>query len=50
MHKPITANGIARLLKRYDIRPGNVGTKNDRSKGYLWAAFDDAWKRYGEAK
>jgi len=27
MHRPITANGVARLLKRYDIRPLNIGPK-----------------------
>ena len=39
MKKPITANGVARLLKRYDIRPDNIGTdQNNRPKGYCWAA------------
>ena len=47
MRKPITQNAIARLLRGYDIRPGNVGPRDNRAKGYLWAAFDDAWKRYG---
>ncbi|WP_457299617.1 DUF3631 domain-containing protein [Phyllobacterium sp. P5_D12] len=47
MRKPITQHAIARLLKPYDIRPGNVGPRENRTKGYLWAAFDDAWKRYG---
>ena len=46
--KPITANGVARLLKRYDIRPDNIGTdQNNRPKGYGWRHFDDAWQRYG---
>ncbi len=47
MRKPITQHAIARLLKAYDIKPGNVGPREKRAKGYLWAAFDDAWKRYG---
>ncbi|SFJ15154.1 Bifunctional DNA primase/polymerase, N-terminal [Phyllobacterium sp. CL33Tsu] len=47
MRKPITQHAIARLLRPYDIRPGNVGSRQSRAKGYLWAAFDDAWKRYG---
>ena len=47
MRKPITQNAIARLLKAYDIKPGNVGPRDNRAKGYVWAAFDDAWKRYG---
>ena len=48
--KPITANSVARLLKRYDIKPGTLGSGNDRPRGYCWAQFDDAWKRYGGAQ
>jgi hypothetical protein len=45
MRKPISANSVARLLKQYDIKPvNNVGV--GRLKGYLWAAFGDAWSRY----
>ena len=47
LRKPITQHAIARLLKAYDIKPGNVGPREKRAKGYLWAAFDDPWKRYG---
>ena len=47
MQKPITANGVARLLKRYEIRPGNVGTGKTTAPRLRWAEFDDAWKRYG---
>ncbi|MBZ9654006.1 DUF3631 domain-containing protein [Phyllobacterium lublinensis] len=47
MRKPITQHAIARLLRPYDIRPGNVGTRQNRAKGYLWATFNDAWNRYG---
>ena len=43
-HQP---TAIARLLKRYDIKPGNVGPRDNRAKGYRLGAFDDAWKRYG---
>ena len=48
MHKPVTANGDARLLKRF--RPLNIGPTSDRAKGYLWALFDNAWKRYGNVQ
>jgi Protein of unknown function (DUF3631) len=45
MRKPISATGVARLLKQYDIRPvNNVGP--GMLKGYLWAAFGDTWSRY----
>jgi hypothetical protein len=45
MHRPISANGVARLLNRYHIRPvNNVGP--GMLKGYLWAAFGDTWSRY----
>ena len=50
LKKPITANGVARLLKRYDIRPGTLGSGDNRPRGYCWAQFDDAWKRYGGAQ
>ena len=46
--KPISLNTIARYLRRYDIRSGNIGPKHGRAKGYQWAAFADAWKRYAE--
>ena len=29
LKKPISANGVARLLKAYDIRPGNIGSGNE---------------------
>ena len=50
LHKPITANGVARLLKRYDIKPVTLGSGDNRPRGYCWAQFDDAWKRYGGAQ
>lgn len=44
--KPIDARGLARRLRRYEVRPGDhrfdVGTR----KGYLAADFHDAWTRY----
>ena len=48
--KAITANGVARLLKRYDIKPITLGSGDHRPRGYCWAQFDDAWKRYGGAQ
>ena len=42
MGKPISARGIANLLKPYDIRP-----RRDRANNvYLAADFQDAFKRY----
>lgn len=47
--KPINSTGVARLLKRFEIRPDTVrfGTgSHATAKGYLAKSFDDAWKRY----
>jgi Protein of unknown function (DUF3631) len=44
--KPITENGIARLLKEFYIRPRTVRTTNDRAKGYQRDWFEDAFERY----
>jgi putative DNA primase/helicase len=44
--KPITVNGVARLLKPYGITSGNIRVKNRIAKGYQFAHFDEAFERY----
>ena len=46
MMRPINGAGVAKLLKNYEIKPGFVGPRDDRKRGYTWAQFDDAWSRY----
>jgi len=44
--KPITANGLARLLKPFDIRPKQVWVSGVNVHGYERAEFADVWARY----
>jgi putative DNA primase/helicase len=44
--KPITQNGLARMLKEFRITTKNVGPKNNRRKGYEAEAFESAFIRY----
>jgi Protein of unknown function (DUF3631) len=44
--KPITAHGIARLLKRFEIRPRTIRVEDATPKGYQREQFEDAWARY----
>ncbi len=44
--KPITAAGIARLLKPFDITSGTKRFGEATSKGYLREDFEDAFARY----
>jgi GNAT superfamily N-acetyltransferase len=44
--KPITKNGIAKLLKPYEIYSRCVREGKEVFKGYYMAAFADAWNRY----
>ena len=45
--KPLTKNGLARLLKPFEIRPAGTIRVGDRTgKGYQRANFKDAWSRY----
>ena len=44
--KPITAEGVAKLLREYNIVSKAVGPKEARAKGYRRADFEDAWARY----
>jgi len=47
-HKPLTQNGLARLLKPLGIGPGNVGPENSRARGYKREQFQEAFERYLE--
>jgi hypothetical protein len=44
--KPITANGLARLLAPFAIKPGTIRTGGATPKGYQLAQFEDAFARY----
>ena len=44
--RPITASKVARLLKPFEIAPGNVKFDGVVKKGYHRAQFEDAWARY----
>jgi len=44
--KPITQNGVARLLTPYRIRPESIRIGPEHRKGYKHTAFRDAWRRY----
>jgi hypothetical protein len=44
--RELTANTLARLLRRFEIAPRTIRGETDTSKGYLRAFFEDAWSRY----
>jgi hypothetical protein len=45
--KPITKNGLARLLRPFGISSGTVRVAGERTaKGYYLSTFDDAFARY----
>jgi hypothetical protein len=44
--KAITANGLARLLAPFAIKPGTIRTGGATPKGYQLAQFEDAFARY----
>ena len=44
--KPITANGLARLLAPFGIAPSTIRTSGGTPKGYQRAQFEDAFARY----
>jgi hypothetical protein len=43
---PLSASGLARRLRPFDIRPDSVRFGDVTFKGYLRASFEDAWDRY----
>jgi len=46
MKKPLSAIGLARLLKRYKVRPRDIRIGPDHRKGYLLGSLTDAFRRY----
>jgi hypothetical protein len=44
--KPLDARGLARRLRRYDVRPGDHRFGDSTRKGYRREDFADAWTRY----
>lgn len=44
--REITATTLARLLRKFEIRPRTVRSDASTFKGYLRNAFEDAWSRY----
>jgi Protein of unknown function (DUF3631) len=44
--KGFTPHALAKLLRRYDIRPGLHWVGTSKIRGYLRADFEDAWARY----
>jgi hypothetical protein len=44
--KQLDVRGLARRLRRYDVRPGTHRFETDVCRGYLREDFHDAWQRY----
>jgi putative DNA primase/helicase len=44
--KPITQNALARLLRNFWIRPGQVGPEYARKRGYLRVQFEEVFASY----
>jgi hypothetical protein len=44
--KALDARGLARRLRRFDIRPNDHRFTEGTAKGYLRSDFVDAWRRY----
>jgi Protein of unknown function (DUF3631)/Domain of unknown function (DUF3854) len=44
--RPLTAHGLARLLKPFKVRPHNVRVGDEQRKGYRRKDLDPAWERY----
>ncbi len=44
--KPLTTTQLARLLRRFGIRPKHLRDGGIDFRGYLWADFGDAFARY----
>lgn len=43
---PLTAHALAKLLRGYDIKPGQHRIGTETFRGYLVTDFEDAWSRY----
>jgi putative DNA primase/helicase len=48
--KPLTKNGLARLLKPFEVRPKQVWVSGSNVHGYERTDFADAWARYLPAR
>jgi len=44
--RPLTARGLAKLLKPFGIVPRTIRTGDETLKGYAAGEFHDAWSRY----
>jgi hypothetical protein len=44
--QPVTGKGLANLLGKYGIHPGQVRFGGRQLRGYPWAQFKEAWDRY----
>jgi hypothetical protein len=44
--KPISAQGISKLLRGYGIKPHLIRIGEEVKRGYVATAFTDAWNRY----
>ena len=44
--KPLSANGLARLLAPFGIAPATIRTATGTPKGYQLTQFEDAFARY----
>jgi uncharacterized protein DUF3631 len=44
--KPVTQNALARLLRGFGIRPGQVGPESARKRGYLRVQFEEVFNSY----
>jgi len=44
--KPLTARGLAKLLRPFEIDPNSVRLGDKTPKGYLRSDFEDAFQRY----
>jgi hypothetical protein len=44
--KPLDSRGLARRLRPYDVRPGNIRLLGSIMKGYKREYLYDAWQRY----
>ena len=44
--KALDSRGLARMLSRYDVKPGKLRTGHSTANGYRRADLHDAWQRY----
>jgi hypothetical protein len=48
--RPLTARGLARMLRPFEVEPRGVRKGDKTPKGYLWTELQDAFSRYLEEK